>query len=36
MDWKAQNLIVARDEAVFICGIEGRGASIAYEGMILL
>lgn len=32
MDWKAKDLILARDEAVFIFGIEGRGASIAVEG----
>ncbi|THH12547.1 hypothetical protein EW146_g7591 [Bondarzewia mesenterica] len=32
MDWKARDMVVARDEAIYICGTEGRGTSFAYEG----
>ncbi|KAL4243038.1 hypothetical protein ABKN59_010911 [Abortiporus biennis] len=32
MDWRANNIIVARDDAVYICGTDGRGACYAYEG----
>ncbi|KAJ3524875.1 hypothetical protein NM688_g8487 [Phlebia brevispora] len=32
MDWHAKDIVVARDEAIYICGIEGRGACYAYEG----
>ncbi|KAG6901941.1 hypothetical protein C0995_006463 [Termitomyces sp. Mi166 len=32
MDWKAHNITVARDEAIYVCGTEGRGACYAYEG----
>ncbi|RDB23063.1 Vacuolar protein sorting-associated protein 11 [Hypsizygus marmoreus] len=32
MDWRAGNVVVARDEAIFVCGTEGRGACYAYEG----
>ncbi len=32
MDRKAHNMVVARDEAIFICGAEHRGSSYAYEG----
>ncbi|KAL4242531.1 E3 ubiquitin-protein ligase PEP5 [Abortiporus biennis] len=32
MDWRANDIIVARDEAVYICGTDGRGACYAYEG----
>lgn len=32
MDWRARDMIVARDEAVYICGVDSRGASHAYEG----
>lgn len=32
MDWHAKDVVVARDEAIYICGIEGRGACYAYEG----
>jgi hypothetical protein len=32
MDWKARDMVVARDEAIFICGAENRGSSYAYEG----
>ncbi|KAG5725103.1 Vacuolar protein sorting-associated protein 11 like protein [Termitomyces sp. T112] len=31
MDWKAQNITVARDEAIYVCSTEGRGACYAYE-----
>lgn len=33
MNWKAQNITVAKDEAIYVCGTEGRGACYAYEGM---
>ncbi|KAI0271206.1 hypothetical protein BGY98DRAFT_1126715 [Russula aff. rugulosa BPL654] len=32
MDWKAHDMVVARDEAIYICGAENRGSSYAYEG----
>ena len=32
MDWRAKDMVVARDEAIYICGTEGRGAAYAYEG----
>ncbi|KAL5529475.1 hypothetical protein ACEPAG_5460 [Sanghuangporus baumii] len=32
MDWRARDMIVARDEAIYVYGTEGRGASVAYEG----
>ncbi|TFK22979.1 vacuolar membrane protein [Coprinopsis marcescibilis] len=32
MDWHARDIIVARDEAIYLCGTEGRGACYAYEG----
>ncbi|KAG6844504.1 hypothetical protein H0H87_006329 [Tephrocybe sp. NHM501043] len=32
IDWKAQSIAVARDEAIYVCGTEGRGACYAYEG----
>lgn len=32
MDWHAKDMVVARDEAIYICGTEGRGACYAYEG----
>ncbi|CAL1708669.1 unnamed protein product [Somion occarium] len=35
MDWHAKNMLVARDEAVYVCGVESRGASYAYEGQKL-
>ena len=35
MDSKAKNMIVARDEAIYLCGIDGRGPCYAYEGTIL-
>lgn len=36
MDWHARDIVVARDEAVYICGVEGRGACFAYEGQFLV
>lgn len=33
MDPMAREMIVARDEAIYLCGSEGRGACFAYEGM---
>jgi hypothetical protein len=36
MDWTARNIIVARDEAIYSCGVEGRGACYAYEGDFLV
>ena len=32
MDWKAQEIVVARDEAIYLAGIESRGGCYAYEG----
>jgi vacuolar protein sorting-associated protein 11 len=32
MDHASRDIVVARDEALYICGIEGRGACYAYEG----
>ncbi|KAI0050858.1 hypothetical protein FA95DRAFT_1603137 [Auriscalpium vulgare] len=32
MDWRARNMVVARDEAIYVCGAEARGPSFAYEG----
>ncbi|KZT00051.1 uncharacterized protein LAESUDRAFT_816725 [Laetiporus sulphureus 93-53] len=32
MDLHARNMIVAKDEAIFICGTDSRGSSYAYEG----
>ncbi|KAF9459910.1 hypothetical protein BDZ94DRAFT_1324440 [Collybia nuda] len=32
MDSKARDIVVARDEAIYVCGTEGRGACYAYEG----
>ena len=36
MDWKARDMVVARDEAIYICGAENRGSSYAYEGERLI
>jgi len=36
MDWKARDMVVARDEAIYICGAENRGSSYAYEGPSVL
>jgi vacuolar protein sorting-associated protein 11 len=32
MDWHAMDIVVARDEAIYLCGTEGRGTCYAYEG----
>ncbi|KAF9012567.1 vacuolar membrane protein [Cyathus striatus] len=32
MDWRGREMIVARDEAIYKCGTEGRGTCYAYEG----
>lgn len=32
MNWHAKDIIVARNEAIYVCSVEGRGASVAYEG----
>lgn len=34
MDPVAREMIVARDEAIYLCGPEGRGACYAYEGTL--
>ena len=34
MDSKAKDIIVVRDEAIYLCGIEGRGPCYAFEGAI--
>jgi hypothetical protein len=33
MDWRARDMVVARDEALYICSTDGRGACLAYEGV---
>lgn len=32
MDWERQNMVVARDEAIYLYSPEGRGACYAYDG----
>jgi vacuolar protein sorting-associated protein 11 len=32
MDRHAREVIVAREEAIYLCGADGRGACYAYEG----
>ncbi|KAJ7919036.1 hypothetical protein B0H13DRAFT_2230943 [Mycena leptocephala] len=32
MDWRGHDVVVAREEAIYVCGIESRGACYAYEG----
>ncbi|EIN07034.1 hypothetical protein PUNSTDRAFT_114539 [Punctularia strigosozonata HHB-11173 SS5] len=32
MDWHAKDMVVARDEAIYLFGTEGRGQCYAYEG----
>jgi len=32
MDSKAKDIVVARDEAIYLCGIDGRGPCYAYDG----
>ncbi len=31
-DWRAKNIIIARENALYVCGTEGKGPSVAYEG----
>jgi len=33
MDWERRDMVIARDEAIYLYGPEGRGACYAYEGM---
>lgn len=33
MDRHARNMIVAKDEAIYVCGTDSRGSSYAYEGI---
>ena len=35
MDNKAKDIIVVRVEAIYLCGIDGRGPCYAYKGTIL-
>ncbi|KAG7448346.1 uncharacterized protein BT62DRAFT_947390 [Guyanagaster necrorhizus] len=32
MDYRGKGIVVARDEAIYVCGTDGRGACWAYEG----
>lgn len=32
MDWERRDMVIARDEAIYLYGPEGRGACYAYEG----
>ncbi|KAF8656018.1 hypothetical protein AX16_002806, partial [Volvariella volvacea WC 439] len=32
MDWKGRDIVIARSEAIYMCGTEGRGTCYAYEG----
>lgn len=32
MDWHKRDIVVAREEALYVCGVEGRGSCYAYEG----
>jgi hypothetical protein len=32
MGWNAQHIVVAKDEAIYVCGTDGRGTCYAYEG----
>ncbi|KAF9447421.1 hypothetical protein P691DRAFT_760788 [Macrolepiota fuliginosa MF-IS2] len=32
MDWRGRDVVVARDEAIYVCNTEGRGNCWAYEG----
>lgn len=34
IDWRGDEMIVARDEAIYVCGTEGRGNCYAYEGAV--
>jgi vacuolar protein sorting-associated protein 11 len=35
MDGDKKDIIVARDEAIYVCGVDGRGPGYAYEGVNL-
>jgi vacuolar protein sorting-associated protein 11 len=35
IDWLKREIVVAREEAVYVCGVEGRGSCYAYEGVYL-
>nr|GAT43681.1 predicted protein [Mycena chlorophos] len=32
MDWREHDVVVAREEAIYVCNVESRGACYAYEG----
>ncbi|KAF7306576.1 E3 ubiquitin-protein ligase PEP5 [Mycena indigotica] len=32
MDWREHAVVVAREEAIYVCNVESRGACYAYEG----
>ncbi|EPQ57796.1 hypothetical protein GLOTRDRAFT_114433 [Gloeophyllum trabeum ATCC 11539] len=32
MDWKRRDMVIAREEAIYTCGVDGRGPCYAYEG----
>lgn len=34
MDWRAKDVVIARDEAIYACNTEGRGNCWAYEGTL--
>ena len=34
VDWHFRDLIVARDEAIYLYSADGRGPSLAYEGLL--
>jgi hypothetical protein len=36
MDWDRRDMVVARDEAIYLYGPEGRGACYAYEGWLAI
>lgn len=32
MDWRGKEIVVARDDAIYLCGVDGRGSCFAVEG----
>ena len=36
MDWRARDMVVARDEALYLCTTDGRGTCYAYEGQSIV